>query len=1189
MDTIQQAVNTFTDGLNTDLHPLTTPNTVLTDCINGTVITYNGNEYILQNDMGNYKLEKAQLPADYIPVGIKEYGNIIYIVSYNPIDKKCQIGSYPSPQTLFDNTPYGSRNENYRGVPVNELADDWYWTGKNIEEGITDKFGKNRTNVLFTNRKPESNLIILFPEKGDNKDTFLSPGDKYFIEIDNEDNTWKFQHCEYFTLTESKEAIKIEDNLIATHNYPYTETNDLDNVKWETPGWIGYKPSLLEPTSFDLYLTDIKVPSFFTNNEETGELNFTIQGQLTINTHGDWNEYYDKLKVYFDYQINSENWISLDESHTISEEGENPTNYGNTIDILTYNKSFKNIKVNKLSVINVRATPYIIEDGKGIIYDNLSVTYTINLGNLYNINDIKCFDVYKYLVDEDGVSINFSIESPTSKLGQITCRYRIWEINNEFTGATAITDLLEIDSLNMLGQNILSIDFEYQDWSNVKKEEIYLFELSFYNINDLEIPLYQNVQVLITSEVLNDFYLNTNRFQDLSMSNWTANISKYTHVTKIINELSENTKGCSKYLRISNINSIFTNEFYQQNETTTFPISNFINNLDNNDPAGDPETTNNDYETAINTIISSHDKELSISYYYGVLKAYYGNLQYELTKPIITDKNIGLWADVEWLNITESDVTSYINGTSSTKHYASPQTILNSNKIFDNSAQIVYARSLLGSFIADTYYGKEGDKWYLYKNLMYGLPGESSEVGSKWNIRGILQNQESHKWTNKELDRLWENSFTRKNYSKYVWKIGQTSTSNRRTDGYFIIDSLDFDFKELNGQRDRGNIFSRTIEWPTTDKFDTIIAQNWNNPWWGAPIYLGTWNAGNSEKFWVFPDKWTGKHYSGNCQNCAYLTIPCRDGNSKSLAIVKFFPSDFDGIFNGTFHSLSGNWKSTWFNSVNATTTKTSEHYIPNIFSATSNTQTMTQCIAAFLFAMGINLYGMYNIKDVGKSIINYSGSTTTSESTNAFNIKYTRKDTLNKLFYKGIDLKNMVYKKDETKVEWDTCLDKLINSIKKVDSNNFNINTNILKSNFSAVEIKTITQSYTYNAKKDFSLYDIKFISFISGLANKLQEKINDFEDSKNRTENGVYSEFKSGEIGNSLSSIASNLQFEFTNNRGWFYYKGMPDAQSGWRTESKNGSNFIRSLDWSNLISWNTLYTALAPSGNFKKLELE
>ena len=71
-NTKQQAINTFTGGLNTDLHPLTTPNDILTDCINGTVITYNGNEYILQNDMGNYKLEKAKLWADYIPVAIKE-------------------------------------------------------------------------------------------------------------------------------------------------------------------------------------------------------------------------------------------------------------------------------------------------------------------------------------------------------------------------------------------------------------------------------------------------------------------------------------------------------------------------------------------------------------------------------------------------------------------------------------------------------------------------------------------------------------------------------------------------------------------------------------------------------------------------------------------------------------------------------------------------------------------------------------------------------------------------------------------------------------------------------------------------------------------------------------------------------------------------------------------------------------
>ena len=71
-----------------DVHPLQTPNTVLTDCLNGTFITYNGNEHVLQNDMGNFKLEKCKLKENYIPIGTAIYGYILYIASYNPIDKK---------------------------------------------------------------------------------------------------------------------------------------------------------------------------------------------------------------------------------------------------------------------------------------------------------------------------------------------------------------------------------------------------------------------------------------------------------------------------------------------------------------------------------------------------------------------------------------------------------------------------------------------------------------------------------------------------------------------------------------------------------------------------------------------------------------------------------------------------------------------------------------------------------------------------------------------------------------------------------------------------------------------------------------------------------------------------------------------------------------------------------------------
>ena len=93
----KQTTNTFGKGMMLDLHPLTVPSDVLTDALNATTITMNGNEGILQNDMGNGRVESAFLPPGYVPVGIKEYGGIIYVASYNPITNKSQIGSFPSP------------------------------------------------------------------------------------------------------------------------------------------------------------------------------------------------------------------------------------------------------------------------------------------------------------------------------------------------------------------------------------------------------------------------------------------------------------------------------------------------------------------------------------------------------------------------------------------------------------------------------------------------------------------------------------------------------------------------------------------------------------------------------------------------------------------------------------------------------------------------------------------------------------------------------------------------------------------------------------------------------------------------------------------------------------------------------------------------------------------------------------
>lgn len=128
----QEATNTFQEGMVMDFNPLTTPDNVVTNCLNGTLITFNGNEYVLQNDMGNGRVETAYLPEGYVPLGTAELGGIVYIVSYNPFNNKCQIGSFPSPERnitsdeLFEdiNNPVTISDEDFIEICENEECND---------------------------------------------------------------------------------------------------------------------------------------------------------------------------------------------------------------------------------------------------------------------------------------------------------------------------------------------------------------------------------------------------------------------------------------------------------------------------------------------------------------------------------------------------------------------------------------------------------------------------------------------------------------------------------------------------------------------------------------------------------------------------------------------------------------------------------------------------------------------------------------------------------------------------------------------------------------------------------------------------------------------------------------------------------------------------------------------------------
>ncbi len=154
-NTIMTAKNTFGDGLLMDFAPDNTQATCLTHALNATLLTMNGNELSLQNDMGNGRVETAYLPEGYIPVGTCEFGDIIYIVSYNPITNKSQIGCFPSPE---------------RNISSKELS--------GIETQFNlDEFTKS---TGFGFRETISNSIkkVIY-------DNSLNPGDKFIVHSGN--------------------------------------------------------------------------------------------------------------------------------------------------------------------------------------------------------------------------------------------------------------------------------------------------------------------------------------------------------------------------------------------------------------------------------------------------------------------------------------------------------------------------------------------------------------------------------------------------------------------------------------------------------------------------------------------------------------------------------------------------------------------------------------------------------------------------------------------------------------------------------------------------------------------------------------------------------------------------------------------------------------------------------------------
>lgn len=193
-DVIKKATNKFTKGLVMDFSPENSSNELLTHALNATLLTFNGNELSLQNDMGNARVETAFLPEGYIPVGTCEYGGIIYIVSYNPLEDKSQIGCFPSPE---------------RNISSEEL-------------------GKSEVTISNSNFLGDDGTILNNTQYVLLKDDKLNPGDKFIIS--SEENIYK----------ESLQDLLLKDENTGDFNPVENPVIALNVVSIEDSGKIVY-------------------------------------------------------------------------------------------------------------------------------------------------------------------------------------------------------------------------------------------------------------------------------------------------------------------------------------------------------------------------------------------------------------------------------------------------------------------------------------------------------------------------------------------------------------------------------------------------------------------------------------------------------------------------------------------------------------------------------------------------------------------------------------------------------------------------------------------------------------------------------------------------------------------------------------------------------------------------------------
>ena len=537
-------INQFNGGMVKDVEPLMVPNTVMTDCLNGTLITYNGNEFALQNDMGNYGFKNGGLSNGFVPVGMKEHQGVLYIISYNPIDNKVEIGSFPSQQTIF--TP----------------------TVKDKESALEDiTFDKTD----FYNNLEKQTKITIFSK---DSEFYLKPGDKYLLVMKGDDEEEKlsfkeiidhinetayWKHLVPYILTDENKLYNVDGFLELQADKSIENRSDYIPISWDIPGWLAVKYNITVPEQFNIYFDKSSISIENSTEDDKKIINVYPSGDLKVQTY--WNfvnysntdiENIQKNLVYFIHkpQIIDPDYINTDIENIVIKEG-NST--------VTYN-SFQSIICNTISVTNIKdkdgwyITPALLvevekkneetgeteKESKYIIYSQFTQKISRNPVKIIP-GDIKFGeDYFKYFVGDDSLTIVSSWESfPGVNLEYSLERYSTTDNSKRYTAIawTKVSDLISNGTIiidvpfsvnNEDAIYKLNSEGEYQldkeekkiiDSVNFNKEDVYFLKVRYTidlqdkgseKIAEKEMPC-----PIYATEVINRWYYIEDNFKNI--------------------------------------------------------------------------------------------------------------------------------------------------------------------------------------------------------------------------------------------------------------------------------------------------------------------------------------------------------------------------------------------------------------------------------------------------------------------------------------------------------------------------------------------------------------------------------------------------------------------------------------------------------------------------------------------------